>query len=228
MGGISCDVNVPHENPLHEVTVNTSQFNRVSAWRALLVVVTMAVTPVVSAASQTTGERMTKAAQRFAAITAEVAMSKAARVDLETRGLATITMGAVTIGVSSVDLKDEVAVRAHIYFYNPSEQSQAIEAPAESTFVLLDDRGRRLQILSLRAAKPGPSANQLTIPALERVEFAAMYLLPTGVGPAGTLKVGSIGVIRCVPLHRSATPAPPAPEVAGAPPAGATPPACPP
>src|SRR5689334_22536904 len=84
--------------------------------------VLMAVAPAATAEAQGIGEKITKAAQQFAAVTAEAAMSNATQIDLGTPGLATVVMGAINIGVSAVDVKNEVAVRVHVFYYNPTEQ----------------------------------------------------------------------------------------------------------
>ena len=160
---------------------------------------------------QSIGERMTQAARKFAAMSAEAAMSGAPSLDLESRGLPTVSVGALNVGVSRAEMKDSIAVRLHVFYHNPTDQALSIPLPNDETFVLVDDKGRRLQFLSLKQDNRPKGATELTVPALERVTFAAMYYVPTTDASAAILKVGTAGMIRGIPLNTMpvATPPPP-------------------
>jgi hypothetical protein len=169
-----------------------------------------------SAQAQSIGERVTKAAQKFAALSAEAAMSGATSLDLETRGLPTVSVRGLNVGVSHIEMKDSIAVRLHVFYHNPSDSAVSIPLPTDETLVLVDDKGRRLQFLSLKRERAPKGATELAVPALERVTFAAMYYVPNTDASEAILKVGTAGMIRGIPLKT--TPLVP-PPLAAAPPA---------
>jgi hypothetical protein len=167
-------------------------------------------------------EKVTNAARGFASVTTDAAMIGANSTDLESRGLPTVAIGAVTLGVSQVEYKAAVGVRVHVYYMNPTDQAVTIPAPTDQTFVLVENKGHRLQFLSMRVEDVPKGVKSLTIPALERVSATVLYNLPEGSGADAVLKVGAAGMIRGIPLRDADVAAPvPNPAEAAPPPAAA-------
>lgn len=157
-------------------------------------------------AAQGIAEKMTNAARRFAAVATEAAMSNPTVLNLESRGLPTIDIGGLTVGVSRVDVKDAVGVRVQVFYFNPTEQAISVPLPNDQTFVLVDSRGKRLQFLWLKLADVPSGAAVLTVPALERATATVLYLLTADDAPDAILKVGTAGIIRGIPIGVATTP----------------------
>lgn len=183
--------------------------------RALCVaLLILATRPALSTAQSGEGA-LTRMARGFAVVTTSAALAGAPVIDLDTRGLPTVSLGAVTVGVSQIEMKDEVGVRLHVFFYNATEEAVSIPLPTDSTFTLVDNRGRRLLYLTLRFAKALPKgATALTVPALERVSATVLFNMKFTPDAEGVLKVAGAGAIRGIPMR----------DAAGVPPAAAPPP----
>lgn len=139
-------------------------------------------------------------------LSAEAQMIDATQIDLDSRKLSTVQVGAVVFGVGAVEIKNAQAVRLHAYLHNPAaQQSATVPIPESDLFVLVDDKGRKLDRISeLQIENLPEGATEITVPPLERV---SLYLLYGGVTPdvrMGALKVGTLGVIQGIPLHTSA------------------------
>ena len=163
-----------------------------------------------TATAQGISEKLNKAAQKFAAASAEAAMSSGATsLDLETRGLTTVSVGELSVGAWQIDVKDAVAVRVHVFYRNPKDTSVSVPVPGDDTFALVDDKGRRMQLLSVRFEKKPKDGTGLTVPALERVTLALMFYMPTSDASEAVLKVGTAGLIRGIPLKTAPSAPPP-------------------
>ncbi len=161
--------------------------------------------------AQGLGDRVHKAAQHFAAFVTETAMSGAAVIDLEARGLGKVLIGALSVGVSQVDVKSAVGVRVHAYYFNPTDSAVTLPLPVEGTFVLVDGVGRRLTCLSIRLPDAVKGSTTFVVPSLERAQVTLLYSLTSQNAPEGVLKIGDAGVIHAMPLSAAPTAPPPAP-----------------
>lgn len=168
----------------------------------------------VHATAQGAGEKLTKAAQRFAAFTTEAAMSGAAVIDAENRVPDRVMLGALSVGIARIEVKSEVGVRVHLFFFNPTEQPVTVPRPTGESFVLVDGTGKRLLFLSLRLPDAPKGGADLTVPALERTNVTLLYSLSKVIAPTdGVLKVGEAGVIHAVPLGAAVPPPAPPPPI---------------
>jgi hypothetical protein len=142
------------------------------------------------------------AAKRVGAASAEVVLAHAPSLDLEPRGLTTVSYGGVVLGVAGIDTKDTTALRLRLYLYNPSEQPVRVGLPGEDALVLVDARGRRVTSLGdPRTGRVQKEGGAVVVPALERVKIAMLYTNVPGDGGEALLKVGTSGIIRGIPLR---------------------------
>jgi hypothetical protein len=79
---------------------------------------------------------------------AEAQLLDATTVDLEERNLPKVQVGTLQLGISSVDIKNGDAVRLKLYLFNPAQQNTAVPLPPGELFVLIDEKGRRLELMS--------------------------------------------------------------------------------
>lgn len=182
--------------------------------RRAVIGVLLGTAPVRAAMAQGLGDRVHKVAQHFAAFATETAMSGAAVIDLEARGLERVLIGALSVGVSQVDVKSAVGVRVHAYYFNPTDSAVTLPLPVEATFVLVDGVGRRLTFMSIRLPNAVKGSTTFVVPSLERAQVTLLYGLTSGATPDGVLKIGTSGVIHGVPLSGlpgAPSPSPPPP-----------------
>lgn len=154
-------------------------------------------------------EKVVRTARGAASLSAELSMRGATSIDLESRALPTVSMGLVTFGVSKVDVKDAVGVRVHAYFYNPTDQAIAIPLPELGMFVLVDGKGRRFEAGSgVKIDRLPKGATEIMVPALERVSMRVFFVVPAADTEQAVLKVGTLGMIRGIPVRAAPTAAP--------------------
>jgi hypothetical protein len=153
--------------------------------------------------------RTSAPAQEVNRLSTEAQLLGATFVDLEAAGLPVLAVGPLTFGVGGVEIKNQEGVRLHAYLYNPSaSESAVIPAPGRELFVLVDERGRRMDLLGDVEVDDVPKgAAEITVPALERVELYLLYGAPQAGANTATLKVGEIGIIAGIPVHTAAAPA---------------------
>jgi hypothetical protein len=165
-------------------------------------------------------QRLGNAARGAQSMAAEIAMAQTATVDMEGRGLNTVAVGPLAFGVSGIAIRDSVGIRVVGYLHNPTEADVSIPLPARELFVLVDSRGRRIEALSApRIAGLPRGAQEVRVPAMERVALSILFGAPAVDAGTGMLKVGSAGMIRGLPTSEAGSEA--APAGAGA--AGANP-----
>ena len=137
----------------------------------------------------------------------EAQMLDATAVSLEDKNLPQIQVGQLKLGIASVDIKNGDAVRLHLYLYNPAQTDAAVPVPPADLFVMIDEKGRKLEMLGTPSVKNlVAGATDINVPAMERVEINVLYGSIMTDAKTGTLKVGSTGNITGIPLHTSATP----------------------
>lgn len=141
--------------------------------------------------------------RKLAGATMDMAMRTAPVTDLESRGLPTLAVGGLQLGASKIAVRDTTALRLQVYLFNPGQAAVTVPAPDRSLFALVDDRGRRLTLVSgprIERHAGGP----LTVPAMERVGLVFFF---NGLGADAqtvTLKVGAVGMIPGIPLRGEA------------------------
>lgn len=151
-------------------------------------------------------DRVTRAAKGISSTSAELAMRGATSIDLESQALPAVSMDPLTFGVSKVEVKDKVGVRVHAYFYNSTDQAVSIPLPEPGMFVLVDEKGRRLEAVSEpRIDKLAKGATEIMVPALERVSMRILYGAPAADAEQAVLKVGTHGSIRGIPVRAAPT-----------------------
>lgn len=149
-------------------------------------------------------------ADRLRGVTAgllKVSLFGATAIDLEAAGLETIDVGGLVFGVASVDVADESALRVRAYLYNPEAAPAAVPVPGVALFVLVDERGRKVELQAVEVEDLPRGASEVSVPGLERVNLALLFSAPESGALLGALKVGPLGVIQDIPLHSSAMPA---------------------
>lgn len=137
-------------------------------------------------------------------LSAEAELLDATTVELDGRGLPTIPVGALTFGVAAVEIKDGEAVRLHAYLLNPGADEVRIPRPTPEMFVLVDEKGRRLERLGGVEAEDQPDAAAIVVPPLERVTLYVLFGDLKADAQTGTLKVGAVGMIGGLPLSTAA------------------------
>jgi hypothetical protein len=171
--------------------------------------------------------RLERGLRRANGLLAEMVLAKAPSLDLEARGLTAPGYGGLTVGVSKVQARDTSALRVWAYLFNPTDSAIRLAMPAEASFALVDARGRRLTLIGPpKFTNLDKDATEISVPALERVEFALVVAaFPSDIIEV-MLKVGT-SVIRGVPVRVDAAVAPPTVPL-GAPPAVSPPAGTPP
>ena len=159
--------------------------------------------PVASLSAQNI---FTRAAQRVASVTADMALASAVKIDAAT--IAPVPYGALQAGVASVDVVNGSVVRLHLYFYNGGDAPVTQPALPDSAFVLLDGTGRRFSLVSVRSREVRAGATTMVVPALERVGIDVVFMLNNSSATEAVLKIVPGVVIRGVPIHQGATQAP--------------------
>jgi hypothetical protein len=154
--------------------------------------------------AQGTAQKIGKAALSVASFAADLSLANAAKIDVEARGLAPVPMDALQVGVAKVDVKNGVAVRLHLFYFNPTEQPVTVALPTDETFALVDARGRRFQQLSLRFPGLPKGATQLVVPHLERQSVDLVFALDNSADAEAILKLGPSAVLRGVPIRADA------------------------
>jgi hypothetical protein len=145
--------------------------------------------------------RLERGLRRANGMLAELVLAKAPSMDLEARGLTAPGYGGLTVGVSRVQARDTSALRVWAYLFNPTDSAVRLALPAEASFALVDARGRRLTLVGPPKFTNLPKdATEISVPALERVEFALVVAaFPADITEV-MLKVGT-SVIRGVPVR---------------------------
>jgi hypothetical protein len=132
----------------------------------------------------------------------EAVMLDATAVSLEDKNIAPVQVGALQLGIASVDIKNGDAVRLHLFLFNPAQTNTAGPLPPPDLFVLVDEKGRRLALqgqLSVKNLTAG--STEITVPAMERVEMSILFNGVAADAKLGTLKVGSTGAITGIPIN---------------------------
>lgn len=151
--------------------------------------------------------RKTSVGKQVRKLGAEAQMIDATTVQLDSRNLATVAIGTLKLGISAVDVKNGVAVRLKLYLFNPASQNAVVPMPPGDLFVLIDDRGRKLQPVAEPQVKGlVAGSTDITVPGLERVEIFLLFESVAADARTGNLKVGSAGIISGIPLNTSAAP----------------------
>jgi len=132
----------------------------------------------------------------------------ATTVSLEEKNLPQIEVGGLKLGISSVEIKNNEAVRLHLYLFNPAQTNTVIPLPPSDLFTLIDEKGRRLELQGQIGVKNlVAGATEITVPGMERVEMSLLYSGMMSDAKLGTLKVGSTGNIVGIPINTTAAPA---------------------
>lgn len=132
----------------------------------------------------------------------------ATTVSLEEKNLPQIDVGGLKLGISSVEIKNNEAVRLHLYLFNPAQTNTVIPLPPSDLFTLIDEKGRRLELQGQIGVKNlVAGATEITVPGMERVEMSLLYSGMMTDAKLGTLKVGSTGNIVGIPINTTAAPA---------------------
>lgn len=153
--------------------------------------------------------RLARAANRMVSLTADIALARAVTIDVAgaAGGMAPppAPYGALQASVRAVDVVNGVVARVHLALYNPGETPVTEPIPDDSAFVLVDGTGTRFQLASVRSKEvaAGPT---FTVPALERINVALVFLLNKSVATDAVLKVGNTLIIRGVPIRREVPP----------------------
>lgn len=136
---------------------------------------------------------------------AQAQLIDATTINLEDKNFPQVQVGMLKLGISSVEVKNGEAVRLHLYLFNPNPQNAAVPVPPGDLFVLVDDKGRRLDQQGELGVKDLPTgAAEITVPAMERVAMSLLYANVASDARLGALKVGSTGNITGIPLNTAA------------------------
>jgi len=139
---------------------------------------------------------------------AQAQLLDATTVNLEDKNIPQIDVGALKLGISSVEIKNNEAVRLHLYLFNPAQQNTVVPLPPSDLFTLIDEKGRRLELQGEIGVKNlVAGATEITVPAMERVEMSLLYNGMMTDAKLGTLKVGTTGNIVGIPINTTAAPA---------------------
>ena len=132
----------------------------------------------------------------------------ATTVSLEDKNIPQIDVGALKLGISSVEIKNNEAVRLHLYLFNPAQTNTVVPLPPSDLFTLIDEKGRRLELQGQIGVKNlVAGATEITVPGMERVEMSLLYSGMMNDAKLGTLKVGTTGNIVGIPINTTAAPA---------------------
>ena len=137
-------------------------------------------------------------------LTAEAQLLDGKSYALDGRNLPEIQVGQLKLGIAGVDIKNGDAVRLKLYLFNPAQMDAAVPVPPAELFILVDEKGRRLEMLGEPSVKNlAAGAADITVPGMERVEISIIYGGMFADARTGTLKVGSTGTIAGIPIHSS-------------------------
>lgn len=129
----------------------------------------------------------------------------ATTVSLEDKNIPQIDVGALKLGISSVEIKNNEAVRLHLYLFNPAQTNTVVPLPPSDLFTLIDEKGRRLELQGQIGVKNLiAGATEITVPGMERVEMSLLYSGMMTDAKLGTLKVGTTGNIVGIPINTTA------------------------
>ncbi len=146
--------------------------------------------------------------QKATKLGTEAQMVDATGVDLEAKNIPQISVGTLQLGISGVDIKNNNAVRLKLYLFNPAQQDASVPVPTPDLFVLVDEKGRRLELLGTAEVKNlAAGAAEIKVPAMERVPMTLLFHGIAGDARLGTLKIGTAGNIAGIPLNTAAAPA---------------------
>jgi hypothetical protein len=145
--------------------------------------------------------------QKATKLGTEAQMIDATGVDLEEKNIPPISVGTLQLGISGVDIKNFNAVRLKLYLFNPAQQDASVPVPTPDLFVLVDEKGRRLELLGTPEVKNlTAGAAEIKVPGMERVAMTLLFHGMAGDARLGTLKIGTAGNIAGIPLNTAAAP----------------------
>jgi len=137
----------------------------------------------------------------------EAQMIDATGVDLEAKNIPQISVGTLQLGISGVDIKNNNAVRLKLYLFNPAAQDASVPLPTSDLFVLVDEKGRRMEMLGVPEVKNLPvGSTDIKVPGMERVAMTLLFHGIAGDARLGVLKIGTAGNIAGIPLNTAAAP----------------------
>lgn len=148
--------------------------------------------------------KKTSIGQSVSKLGAEAKLLDATTVQLDSRNLPTVQVGMLKLGISAVEIKNGEAVRLKLYLFNPTPQAASVPSPPPDLFVLVDEHGRKLEMLAPPAVKDVPAGGDITVPGMERTELAILFGEIAADARVGNLKVGTAGIISGIPIHTSA------------------------
>src|SRR5215208_4697361 len=146
--------------------------------------------------------KKTSIGQKATKLSTEAQMIDATGVDLEAKNIPQISVGTLQLGISGVDIKNNNGVRLKLYLFNPVAQDAAVPVPTPDLFVLLDEKGRRLELLGTAEVKDlAAGAAEIKVPGMERVAMTLLFHGMAADARLGTLKIGTAGNIPGIPLN---------------------------
>jgi hypothetical protein len=148
----------------------------------------------------------TRIAQDVSRAALEARMITATLIDLEAHELGAVFVGSLTFRVSAVEVQNGVGVRVHAYLHNTNTFNETVPAPTADLFVLVDLRGRRIEIVDMDIEGLPADATEIPVAALERVGLSLLFADPPREPVTATLKVGELGLIGGIPVHTGASP----------------------
>jgi hypothetical protein len=148
----------------------------------------------------------TKVAQDISRTALEAQMLTATVVNLEESGLDSVAVGQLWFRIARIELQNGIGIRVRAYLHNPTSIGEAIPAPTPDLFVLVDSRGRRIEVVDIEIEGLPEEASEISVPALERVGLSLLFADPPREPATATLKVGELGMIGGIPVHTGATP----------------------
>jgi hypothetical protein len=148
----------------------------------------------------------TKVAQDISRTALEAQMLTATVVNLEERGLDSVAVGQLWFRIAGVELQNGTGMRVRAYLHNPTSTNAAVPAPTPDLFVLVDSRGRRIEIVDVDIEGLSEDVPEISVRALERVGLSLLFANPPREPITATLKVGELGMIGGIPAHTGATP----------------------
>jgi hypothetical protein len=146
----------------------------------------------------------TRIAQDVNLAALEARMITATLIDLEEHELDAVFVGSLTFRVSAVEVLNGVGVRVHAYLHNTNAFNETVPAPTADLFVLVDSRGRRIEIVDIDIEGPPAGATNIPVAALERIGLSLLFVDPPREPVTATLKVGELGMIGGIPVHTGA------------------------
>ena len=136
---------------------------------------------------------------------AQAQLIDATTLNLESKNFPQVQVGMLRLGIASVDVKNGVAVRLHLFLYNPNQQNTALPVPPSDIFIFVDEKGRKLDQQGELEVKDLPAGSpEINVPAMERVEMSLLYGNIASDARLGALKIGNNGTITGIPLNTAA------------------------